>query len=983
MDDVLDTFIDESEEHIESINNLLIELENAEFEDEALVDEILRELHSLKGSARMVGAEKIEEIVHGTETIIENIQAGKEDYEPALMDIFFEVVDDVQAAIDEMVTEEDYVEASHLSVLMDKLDLFIVDYDDDEEESDPTPEASIDYSEEELLEADYAEVQTLAKDLDIKANQSHEELVEEILSKNTIEEESESSESSEESAGEFEEPATRDSNKNEEDGAENGDQDYMHDVWDPGEFEGMVDDYLAEAKEMLNQLTNSLIELEQEKSPDKIDSIFRVAHTLKGSSGMIGLAVLEDLAHDMEELLDEVRDGNLEVTSELIDLLLMCNDKIEQILNKVEKLEPVQVKVKHLIEGIEQFEEEETVDTDALQEADESVEESETDAEQDEAGEDTGDEDDDTDRSGKVTESIRVNIDKLDNVINLVGELVINRGRMEQKIEQLQDLESELENMEELIAKGDSGDDLIEDVRDEVKLLRRAFNEVSSEVDRSSDDISRVVSDLQESVMRTRMVSVAQLFNKFPRLVRDLSRETGKEVNLEIEGKDTEMDKTVIEKISDPLMHIIRNSVDHGIESPEDRVAVGKPEEGTLKIEAGYEGDLVVIEIEDDGQGVRTDAVKETALERGVVSEADLEEMSTEEIQQLIFEPGFSTEDEVSETSGRGVGMDVVRSNIRDLNGSVEMNSVEGEGTHFVIKLPLTVAIIQVLLVRIGERRFAVPLSAVSETLRIQEGDIRKIGQQEVFELRGKTLSLLRLSDVLGFSSNGGKMGQDIYPIVVVQSGNEEVGILVDELLQKQEIVIKDLGSILNDVKFASGATIMGDGQVVLIVDVGEILQNAESLQSRSSGSPSSNTSASDQVQNQADTASEAGSKTKVLIAEDSDTQRKVIEESLKSAGYETVTAEHGEEALEIAREESFDFVSSDIRMPFMNGYELTESLRELDQYSSVPILLISSLDEKIDKMRGFDVGADDYLEKPFSDEELTQKVRGLLRSVG
>ena len=789
--ELLNTFLAEAEEHLDAINNLLLELEQSSFEDEEAQDELLRELQSLKGSARMVGVDAVEEVVHATETIVKNILEGKEEFTPTFMDIFFEVVDDIRSAVEQMRMEEDFLEPTHLSVLMDKLDLFLIDFDEDPEESkeiEPSDTGQEEQSTEHEVQweqRDYRELQQRAKELDIAANQSKEELIKQISEYE--EQDSKSSEADPGKRGDADVP----SDEKLTDPAVETTEDYLYDVWDPNEFGAMVEDYLAEARDMVNQLTNSLIELEEEQTPERVAAIFRVAHTLKGSSGMIGLEALEDLAHAMEELLDEVRGGEREVTPELIDLLLICNDKIEEILALVEELEPVQIRVKHLLEGLHQFQEEGEVDIEQIRAIEgretepasgesEPAQEQETDKGKDKKENGSPKKQSDAKQSKKskksgesrVTESIRVNIDKIDDVINLVGELVINRGRMDQKLGELQDLEQELNNINELLQDVEANAETLERVQNELGLIGRAFQELSMEVDQSSDDISRVVTELQESVMRTRMVPIAQLFNKFPRLVRDTARETGKEVSLEIEGKETEMDKTVIEKIGDPLMHIIRNAIDHGIEDPDTRKQAGKDPEGTLSIRAAYEGDLVIIEIKDDGGGVNTEVVREMGIEKGVVTEDEAEDLSDHEINQLIFEPGFSTAEQVTETSGRGVGMDVVRSNIMDLNGSVDMVSQPGEGTTFTIKLPLTLAIIQVLLVRIGERRFALPLSSVRETLRIRRENIRKIGNKEVFELRGETLSLLRLRDVLGYAAET-TWTQDIYPVVIVQSGRE------------------------------------------------------------------------------------------------------------------------------------------------------------------------------------------------------------------
>ncbi|MFB6355838.1 MAG: chemotaxis protein CheW, partial [bacterium] len=918
----IEQWIDQVSDCNNELNDLFLALEEAEFEDEDHASEALQTLDELIELFEQAELHSFVDLTSHTSVLVENLAEGTEEFAPTVMDILYEVIDEVESAIGVIEQSSTLEEPSSVDMLVDKLSLFAVDVNE-QEETEESSESGQESDEEESKWADYEynELQQEAKQRDIKANQSREDLIREL------EQYEESKEETEESTAEGEIEETVDESEEEEEEEEAGDPvdqeepamdeedagDYLYDPWDPAEFGQMVDDYLAESREQLTQLTNSLIELEQEKSPELIDSIFRVAHTLKGSSGMIGLEVLEDLAHSMEELLDEVRDGERDVTEELIDLLLLCNDKIEHILDTVEALEPVHVRVEHLLDGLDGLRRGEEIDVEEIRSIEDEISQEQQDVEEEET------EEEDTDTEESVTESIRVNIDKMDDVINLVGELVIDKGRLDQKIQQLNDLEGEINQLQESFQEGEISERDFDRLGNEMNLVRRAFQELSNEVEQSTDDMDRVISELQESVMRTRMVPIAEIFNKFPRLVRDLCRQTGKEVDLRISGEDTEMDKTVIEKIGDPLMHIIRNAVDHGIESPEERKKAGKYEEGTLEISAGYEGDLVVIEIEDDGGGIPTEVVKQKALDKAIISEEEAEEMPPDKIHQLIFEPGFSTTEEVTETSGRGVGMDVVRSNIMDLNGSVDLESTEGEGTKFTIKLPLTLAIIQVLIVRIGEREFALPLSSVQENLRIRPEEIQTIGQQEVFELRGKTLSLARLRNVLGYRKTK-SWEQDIHPVVVAQSGNERLGILVDELVQKQEIVIKDLGSILNNVQYASGATIMGDGSVVLIVDLGEIVHNAEELSKK--GVTQSTSSQETEEPSDQQEATSSTSVMDVLLVEDTETQRTMMKQQLENSGFKVDEAEDGREGLNMARDTTYDFVMTDIEMPHMDGYE-------------------------------------------------------------
>lgn len=375
---------------------------------------------------------------------------------------------------------------------------------------------------------------------------------------------------------------------------------------------------------------------------------------------------------------------------------------------------------------------------------------------------------------------LRVDAEKLDSLLNLVGELVINKTRLQQigLTNQLQELSEAIEQMD------------------------------------------RVTTDLQSVVMKLRMVPVSQVFNRFPRMVRDLSHSLGKEINLIIQGEETELDRTVIEEIGDPLVHLLRNSIDHGIEKTEERTASGKNPVGEVRLIARHEGNNVLLMVTDDGKGLKAEAIKQKAMEKGLVTKAELDAMELNDIMKLIFLPGFSTAETVTDLSGRGVGMDAVRTKIEALGGVLELDSNPGQGTRVRIRLPLTLAIIQALLVQVHEETYAIPLGSIDSTINISPEEIRTIQQQEVILLRGQIIPLVRLGKKLGIKTAAGfEEGQELY-IVIVQAEDHKIGLLVDALVGQQEIVIKSLGKILTGIRQIAGATILGDGQVVLILDV-------------------------------------------------------------------------------------------------------------------------------------------------------------------
>ncbi len=393
--------------------------------------------------------------------------------------------------------------------------------------------------------------------------------------------------------------------------------------------------------------------------------------------------------------------------------------------------------------------------------------------------------------------TIRVDIERLDNVMNLVGELVLARNR-------LFNISSKLE-------------------------IKYADDDLSSALAQVVAGLNLVTTDLQLAVMKTRMQPVKKVFSKFPRMVRDLSRELGKDIELLISGEETELDKSVIEEIGDPLVHLIRNSVDHGIEDKEARKLNGKPEKGTIKLGAEHEGNYIIISVIDDGKGMDPSIIKRKAVEKGVIDEKTAASLSDKDALNLIFAPGFSTKDKATEISGRGVGMDVVKTNIQKLNGIIEINSTPGHGSAIILKLPLTVAIIQTLIVGIGDEVFAIPLNSVVETLRIKESTIQTIDKHEVINLRKSVLSLLRLGEEFGVtestvsSINAKSSDREIY-VVVVALAEKKIGIVVDDLFGQEEVVIKSLGDYQLGYKGISGATITGDGKVVLIIDVASMI---------------------------------------------------------------------------------------------------------------------------------------------------------------
>jgi two-component system chemotaxis sensor kinase CheA len=452
----------------------------------------------------------------------------------------------------------------------------------------------------------------------------------------------------------------------------------------------------------------------------------------------------------------------------------------------------------------------------------------------------------DAKKAGKEAGSIlRVDSKRIDDLLNLVSETVITKATFNQISNQFSDLVNELHGLEviyrdKIKSLFDNLPDYLESIQGgrSIKDVRKEMGEqygdiftlfdgfettVKNNVGKfrsTAQNLGRITGELQEGVMRIRMVPISQIFSRFPRLVRDLSKSLNKKINLVIEGEETELDKSVIEDLLDPIMHSVRNSIDHGIESQEDRIAAGKPEEGMVLLKAANEGNMIIIEIADDGKGIDVDAVKAKAIERGLIHPNKI--LTDVEAFNLIFEPGFSTAKSITAISGRGVGLDVVRRQIEKLNGTVTVSSEKGKGTRFIIKLPLTLAIIQGLLVRVGAEIYSIPITSVIESLRIKPEDIRMIDNYEVFNIRNDVVSLLRLNRLFGIKT---ETQQDYNFIVIVGSAEKKMGFMVDSLIGEEDVVIKPLRDQYTNSPGIAGASILGDGSVSLIIDVGQLLE--------------------------------------------------------------------------------------------------------------------------------------------------------------
>lgn len=798
------------------------------------------------------------------------------------------------------------------------------------------------------------------------------------------------------------------------------------------DLQEIMEDFLIEAFEMNEQLDQDLVELEHNPEDlDLLNRIFRVAHTIKGSSSFLNLNILTHLTHNMEDVLNRARKGEIKITPDIMDVVLRSIDLMKTLLVTIRdtgsdtnngKENEIEEAVKQLQaitsqnlegakEGIKEAPKEEVKEEakkENIKENQEnkaksptakdfasdnplanepdldytnmSAEEVEAEIERllnkrQEADKERraqkkqeakpkqevapkaetpkapktetktkakADTEENKAPSIGVEQTVRVDVRRLDHLMNLIGELVLGKNRL-------------------IRIYGD-----VEERYDGEKFLEELNQVVSS--------ISAVTTDLQLAVMKTRMQPVGKVFNKFPRMVRDLSRELGKSIELIIEGEETELDKSIVEEIGDPLIHIIRNSCDHGIEPLEERRRLNKPETGKVQLSAYNEGNHIVIKISDDGKGLDPVMLKEKAVEKGVISERDAEGMSDREAFNLIFKPGFSTAKVVSNVSGRGVGMDVVKTNIEKLNGIIEIDSEVGVGTTQKLKIPLTLAIIQALLVGVQEEYYAIPLSSVLETVRISQDEIYTVDGKSVLRLRDEVLSLVRLSDIFKVDAIL-ESNSDVY-VVIIGLADQKIGVIVDYLIGQEEVVIKSLGYYLKNTRGIAGATVRGDGKITLIVDVGAMMDMAKSIKvnittlMNESENTKSKNSPSDYV---------------VLAIDDSSTDRAIIRKCLKPLGITLLEASNGLEGLEMLKngDKTPDAILVDIEMPKMDGYTFASEVRKYNKFKNLPLIAVTSRVTKTDRMRGVESGMTEYITKPYSGEYLTTVVKRSIKLEG
>ncbi len=714
--------------------------------------------------------------------------------------------------------------------------------------------------------------------------------------------------------------------------------------------------FKAETEEHLIKLDNGLVELE--KQPDDTELISRLnreVHTLKGAARVFGFHEIQDIAHRIEDVFEAITHKRVTFSSLMAETIFKGIDAIRIILEKIVQGKEVDTDVSGLCMDFEACMAGKQ-DMETLREHQGGKAQGECAYAMTQGG--------DPSPSVQQDEYIRVPLSRVDKVLYLVGEIVINKMKSSAKIAQAKrlsklskEVQKSISGLSEAIKKERSPqkgevmkwlgqcDAQMEKLREHILKL---YDHVSAE----AFHLDPVIDELQMKIKEIKMLPLSTIFEGFPRMVRDIASHQGKKINLVISGAETELDKKVLEGMKTSLIHILRNCIDHGIEEPEIRLSLGKPRDGTIKVSAFHEGDNVVIKVEDDGRGIDVDQIKQTALKKRLVSSDDLKGMTEREVLNIVFMDGYSTSPIVTDVSGRGIGLNIVMRDITKLKGRVMLETQKNRETKFTLVLPLTIAIIQVLLVKVQGTLFALPMHSITESVKVNREDVSTIEGRMAFPLREQILPLVRLDTVLGLPparEEEKKVNQTML-VVMVASLNRRIGFIVDEIVGDEEVFIKSLGKHLGKVKNVSGAIILATGEVAVVLDIEDLMaHSALGLQ------PVAEKRHAPKVKRK---------EKRILVVEDAFSTRELEKSILESHGYLVDTAVDGLDALDRLTAHQYDLIVSDLEMPRMDGFELCRTLKKNEGFKDIPFVMLTALQKEEDKRHGMEVGAAAYIVK-------------------
>ncbi len=1024
---LIERFVAEAREHLKTIDEGIAQLEKNPGDSETL-DAVFRAAHTIKGSSKMLSIQGINAVSHQLEDALDCLREKKVEHSNELSDLFFKAVDMLSEMVEQTAINKDFTgdmeglckelndvangklkktteptqETSYLSSLTEEeLAEDLAEFFEELGENIDKMEKGIAQLEKspedmEIINNIFRELHTIKGNAAIfefndisKLAHSLEDLMQKVRS-GLLKINTHFVDHLFEGLGflaKLKENVAE--NKNEEidvstiiakteeylDGPKQGDvaSDNLTKKTEPKKetsyLRSLTEEELAEdLAEFFEELGDNIDKLEKgiaqlEKSPEDmeiINNIFRELHTIKGNAAIFEFQDISKLAHSLEDLMQKVRSGLLKINTHFVDHLFEGLGYLAKLKENVAENKNEQIDVSAIIAKTEEY-------------LDGPKQGKEINKEPEKPRKTTPPKIPPKQGTAKKTkakshESIRIKSSKLDETIKLMEEVISHQSRLKYQLLHLRDIENlARKNVELLNRCNDEGafSSLNGEARKIVDTAHSLHLKLEKFSSSSRDDVTLqelLTEELREKALKLRTLPLSTVFDTFHRAVRDMARSMGKTINLIVEGGETELDKKMIEKIADPLLHMIRNSIDHGIENPEHRRKAGKPEIGTLKISACYEGGNVLLELSDDGGGIPLDKVKEKALQRNLFTEEKLDQMAKPEIINIIFHPGFSTNSIITDVSGRGVGMDIVRENIVDqLKGSIQVETEETRGTSFFIRLPLTLAIMRSLQVQVMDLVFAIPVNSVTEIVRTGKTELIDVLDRKAIKLRDEMIPLVKLEDVLGITGRKQPVSDELL-VIIVCMGNEKLGLIVDSLIDEEDVVVKPLPSHMKDIQWVSGVTISGKNEVINVLHVPMIIHASKEMKALTPAKK---------------TTKEAKN---ILMVDDSISTREIEKDILESHGYKVNLAVDGLDAFEKAAEFQYDLVVTDIEMPNMDGFSLTEKLRDSDDYKHTPIVIVTSREKDEDKERGIQVGADAYIIKgSFDQSNLLETIQNLI----
>lgn len=749
--------------------------------------------------------------------------------------------------------------------------------------------------------------------------------------------------------------------------------------------------FKTEAEEHLGKLSKGLVVLE--KNPDDgelLKELFRVAHTLKGVARMMGFFEIQEIAHRIEDIFGALTEKNLKFSSEIANKIFKALDSVKIILDKIIHGQHVDIDVSVVCSELElclagkdtkSMHRELKVQSRAKDKKEErkkeppAAEEAAIEKKPEVFSESTDNPTLPQALSAPIDEYVRVSLSRINKLLNLLGEMVINKIKASQKIialkkitkstkehqKRLSDFFDDFKSNDDFKKSADfkRSLDVLHQCNVDAEKIKEEMSAIFEDISNEAIHMDPIIDELQQRMKEIRMLPCSTIFDDFPRLVRDIAFEQAKRINLIVKGDETELDKKVLEAIKDPLIHILRNCVDHGIELPEERKAAGKNGEGNIRIYAAQEGGQVVIKVEDDGRGLNIDKIKEIVLKKRLASEIELNKMSEEEISLFIFRSGFSTSPLITDISGRGVGLDIVKTQIDKLKGKVHITFEKGKGTKIILELPLTIAIINVLLANVNGQSYAFPMLSIEEILKIKPSNISTVENKMAIQVRERTVALVRLSDILGLPTiikdDEERRNKEELDVIIATSLEKRVGFIVDAIVSEQEVFIKSLGPHLGKIRNIAGATVLGTGKVIVILDVADLIASSRMVHPA--------------LAQQKAISIEEKAKKKILVVEDSLTTRELERSILESQGYHVNTAIDGLDALDKLAQVKYDLIVCDVQMPRMDGFEFCRTFKQNEQYKDIPLIFVTALAKEEDKRRGIEVGAQAYIVKSAFDQ--------------